>query len=304
MPKETVVGSSQGGLVCLRYIFRYRSQFDESNDDWLEVVEATSDELLGAYTKEEDKTITIAFGARGKRRLNRVFDVIGFVYPDYCFPSRKQGGKRKIATSTSSGAPKSKRAMVLTHRPKLIGMAVVPKLIESAEVVPLAMESAPIMLAEASADLVEESKTKKTAEQPKLMSPPIVIELSKLSTTATMNLRKRRMTSVLDAVLESMKMLTPASTEASGEKIEDAREVVTTSACSTHVEVEPSGAAPVKLVEESLPEKPMSPAPEAPPLGDLNYIVRHASGKQLSADQIVEVQHYAKELKYPQGSLV
>jgi hypothetical protein len=104
--------------------------------------------------------------------------------------------------------------------------------------------------------------------------------------------------------LESMKMLTPASTEASGEKIEDAREVVTTSACSTHVEVEPSGATPVKLVEESLPEKPMSPAPEAPPLGDLNYIVRHASGKQLSADQIVEVQHYAKELKYPQGSLV
>jgi hypothetical protein len=36
----------------------------------------------------------------------------------------------------------------------------------------------------------------------------------------------------------------------------------------------------------------------------LNYIVRHASGKQLSADQIAKVQHYAKELKYPQGSLV
>jgi hypothetical protein len=36
----------------------------------------------------------------------------------------------------------------------------------------------------------------------------------------------------------------------------------------------------------------------------LNYIVRHASGKQLSAEQLAEVQHYAKELKYPRGSLV
>jgi hypothetical protein len=36
----------------------------------------------------------------------------------------------------------------------------------------------------------------------------------------------------------------------------------------------------------------------------LNYIVRHASGKQLSAEQVAETQHYAKELKYPQGSLV
>jgi hypothetical protein len=50
MPKETAVGSSQGGLVYLKYTFRYRDQFDEPNDDWLNCVEATSDELLGAYT--------------------------------------------------------------------------------------------------------------------------------------------------------------------------------------------------------------------------------------------------------------
>jgi hypothetical protein len=36
----------------------------------------------------------------------------------------------------------------------------------------------------------------------------------------------------------------------------------------------------------------------------LEYIVRHASGKQLSLEQIVEVQHYDKDLKYPRGSLV
>jgi hypothetical protein len=78
MPKETTAGSNEGGLVYLRYTYRYRSQFDEPNDDWLEAIEATSDELLGAYTKAEDEAMTTAFGARGKRRLNIVFDVIRF----------------------------------------------------------------------------------------------------------------------------------------------------------------------------------------------------------------------------------
>jgi hypothetical protein len=39
-------------------------------------------------------------------------------------------------------------------------------------------------------------------------------------------------------------------------------------------------------------------------LDNLGYIVHHASGKQLTEEQIAEVQIYAKDLKYPQGSLV
>jgi hypothetical protein len=70
-------------LVYLKYTFRYRSQFDESNDDWLDAIEETSNELLGAYSKVEDEAMTTAFDAWGKKRLNRVFDVIRFVYPDY-----------------------------------------------------------------------------------------------------------------------------------------------------------------------------------------------------------------------------
>jgi hypothetical protein len=66
--------------------------------------EATSDEFLEAYSNAEDEGMTTAFGARGKKRLNRVFDVIGFVYPDYCYPLRKQGKKRKAATSTTFSA--------------------------------------------------------------------------------------------------------------------------------------------------------------------------------------------------------
>jgi hypothetical protein len=47
MPKDTFVGSTEGGLVRLKYTFRFRDRFDEPNDDWLKSIEAISNELLG-----------------------------------------------------------------------------------------------------------------------------------------------------------------------------------------------------------------------------------------------------------------
>jgi hypothetical protein len=85
MPKEVADGSSQGSLIYLKYTFKYRSQSDEPNDDWLDAIEATNDELLGAYSRAKDDAMTVAFGGRGQKRLKMVFDVIGFVYPDYCY---------------------------------------------------------------------------------------------------------------------------------------------------------------------------------------------------------------------------
>jgi hypothetical protein len=79
MPKEAAAGSSQGRLIYLKYTFKYMNQFDEPNDDWLDAIEATSDELLGAYSRAEDDAMTVAFEGRDKKRLNRFFDVFGFV---------------------------------------------------------------------------------------------------------------------------------------------------------------------------------------------------------------------------------
>jgi hypothetical protein len=95
MLKETTADSSEGGLVRLGYTFRFREKFDEPNDDWLKCIEATSNELLGTYSKAEDDALSAAFGGRGKKRLNRVFDAIGFAYPDYRYPLRGQGKKRE-----------------------------------------------------------------------------------------------------------------------------------------------------------------------------------------------------------------
>jgi hypothetical protein len=72
---------------------------------------------------------------------------------------------------------------------------------------------------------------------------------------------------------------------------------------SAPAEACPSRAAPVTVEKESVPEELKSPAPEAS-IEELEFIVRHASGKQLSEEQIDEARQYARDLKYPQGSLV
>jgi hypothetical protein len=70
------------------------------------------------------------------------------------------------------------------------------------------------------------------------------------------------------------------------------------------VEVGPSESKSLDQEFENLPERIALPIPEVTSLGDLGYIIRHASGKQLSEQQIVEVQYYEKDLKYPRGYLV
>jgi hypothetical protein len=77
-----------------------------------------------------------------------------------------------------------------------------------------------------------------------LLSPPTTTGLLKLTTAATMTPKKRRMASVLDAVLKSTKIPTPASTEAPEDKAKDLREVPTASASPTHIEAETLGAKP------------------------------------------------------------
>jgi hypothetical protein len=125
MLKETINNPPEGGLVRLKYTFRFGDQFDEPDDDWLKSVEATSDELLGPYSKTEDNALSAAFGSRKKKRLNRVFDAIGFMYPDYRYPLRGQkkgaiSGKDDASAAPSEPAPKRKKVKVLTHRPHFI----------------------------------------------------------------------------------------------------------------------------------------------------------------------------------------
>jgi hypothetical protein len=67
MPKETTAESSEGGIVRLKYTFRFIEKFDEPNDDWLKCIKATSDELLGTYSKAKDDALSIAFGVGARK---------------------------------------------------------------------------------------------------------------------------------------------------------------------------------------------------------------------------------------------
>jgi hypothetical protein len=57
------------------------------------------------------------------------------------------------------------------------------------------------------------------------------------------------------------------------------------------------------MSEPVLVEEIDTAAPEAPSK-IYDYIVRHASGKKLSEEEIFEANHYARELKYSKGALV
>jgi hypothetical protein len=138
IPKETISNPHEGGLVRLKYTFKFVDQFIEPDDDWLKCVETTSDEVLGPYSKAEDIALSAAFGGRKKKRLNRVFDAIGFVYPDYCYPIRGQKRKgtasvKEVASAApSEPTPKRKKMKVLTHRPRYIEPATVPEFVGEA----------------------------------------------------------------------------------------------------------------------------------------------------------------------------
>jgi hypothetical protein len=326
MPKDTAAGSTEGGLVRLKYTFRFRDRFDKPNDNRLKCIEATSNELLGAYTRVEDDALSSAFGGWGKKRLNMIFDAIGFVYRDYYYPLRRQGKKRKTAASATTAVPKGKKIKVLTHWPRYIETTVVPEFGEGTSSTAEAKQAAPIARsaeglivvpkvpivgsAEAKDDATRGLELEETVMMLKILSPPAEAELPKVTRAPATTPKRRRMASVLDAIVETTRALTPAP-------VKKVAEVAT-----THMETEagPSVPAETKLaateqraeeespdtgmaLEKSMAKEAKSPVLEASSEG-LDYIVRQASGKRLSEEEVFEAKHYARELKYPKGALV
>jgi hypothetical protein len=227
MPKETITNSSEGDLVRLKYTFRFGDKFDEPNDDWLKCIKATSDELLGAYFKAEDNALSAAFGGRGKKRLNRVFDTISFVYPDYRYPLHGQGKKRKAATLSTPDepVPKGKKLKVLTHRPRYIEPAAIPEFGEGTSSTAKTKETIPPMqrteepatmpkvpsveLVETKADKdkAEGSKIEEITKMPEILSPSTEATAPKTQKSSATTPKRRRMANVLDVVLETTKTL-------------------------------------------------------------------------------------------------
>jgi hypothetical protein len=321
MPKETTKETDEGGLVRLKYTFKYGDKFVEPDDDWLKSIEAISDELLGVYSKAEDTALSAAFGGRKRKRLNRVFDAIGFVYPDYRYPAR--GQKRKNTSSakeTASAAPSEpaqnrKRVKVLTHRPRYIEPATVPEFAGETSSATEAKEPTPLpnieVLAEAPAtEKIEEPRAEeiKTSE---VLSPSAKTEMTKSHNGPAVTPKRKRMVNVLD-VLETIKSSsTPPKKIVKTSEAHTEAFVAEASKQQSEIETGPSEPTKVKsleaekagIAEKILGEEAGTAAREASSKV-LDYIVRHASGKKLSEEEIFEANHYARELKYLKGALV
>jgi hypothetical protein len=230
----------------------------------------------------------------------------------------------------------------LTHRPRYIETGRVPKLAEGTSSATKPEYPAPAgakgestevskVMGHGKADLAEAPKRptedkEKTVEEPeleepaglpKILSPPPEPELPKVSKIPAITPKRRRMSSVLDAIMESTRVSTPFSTEE--KNIKEATKAITTRVEAEVGPLVPAEIEPVESVgkdteqgpldaalileKEGAPKKVKSPTPEAS-TEELDFIIRHALGKQLSEDQIAEAKHYARELKYPKGSLV
>jgi hypothetical protein len=145
---------------------------------------------------------------------------------------------------------------------------------------------------------------------PEILSPSAKTELPKVQNAPVATPKRRRMASVLDAVMETTKSLSPAPTK----KVAKAIKVQAEADAGPSVPIETKAATPEDKAEQQtsdtgmaagqdMIEKAKSPAPKAL-AEDVDYIIRHASGKKLSKEEILEARHYAQKLKYPKGALV
>jgi hypothetical protein len=274
MPKETISNPNEGGLVRLKYTFRFGDQFIEPDDDWLKCIEATSDELLGSYSKAEDNALSAAFGSRKKKRLNRVFDAIGFMYPDYRYPSR--GQKRKSATSgkddasaaPSEPAPKRKKVKVLTHRPRYIELVVVPEFggetssaIEAKEPAPTQkIEESAAMPKTSSAELVEPKADNikeivvKGTRILEVTSPSAEVTVPKAQKYLRATPKRKRMVNVLDA-LETIKTSSTPRKTAETPKTQSETRLSEAEAAKSQAETEAGPSEPAKEKSLEIEEK-------------------------------------------------
>jgi hypothetical protein len=321
MPKETITKPDEGGLIRMKFTFRYEGKFVEPDDDWLKCIEATSDELLGPYSKAEDTALSATFGGRKKKRLNRVFDAIGFVYHDYRYPLR--GRKRKEATSGKDDAsaapsepvPKRKMVKVLTHRPRFIEPAIVPEFVGEASLAteakkPIPAQKTEEMTATPKAERIEEPKAEGTKIS-EILSPSAEVGVPQTQKGPAVTPKRKRMVNVLD-VLETIKSSsTTLKKIAETPKVQIKAFSAETTKHQAETEAGPSEPANVKsletketeVAEQILAEEIGTAAPEAFSEA-FNYILRHASGKKLSEKEKQEAQFYAQKLKYPKGALI
>jgi hypothetical protein len=155
---------------------------------------------------------------------------------------------------------------------------------------------------EAKDDKAEEPKVEETMKMPKIRSPPAEAKLPKVQKAPAATPKRRRMASVLDDVLETTKALSTAPTKkiAEAAEVQAEAEVRLSAPIETKV-VAPEDKADQQTSGQSMAEKAKTPAPEVP-VKDVDYIFRHASGKNYPKKKSWKPDNMPKKIKYPKGA--
>jgi hypothetical protein len=191
--------------------------------------------------------------------------------------------------------PKGKKIKVLTHRPRYIETTIVPKFGEetssaaeaeldaptarSAEELTIVPKVPIVEPVEAKDGAAKKPEFEKTIVLPEILSPSVEAELPKIGKAPTTTPKRRRMASVLDAVMETTRSLTPTPVEKVAEAVTARAE--TEAGPSAPAEADPAATEErageefsyVSItLEKIVAEKAKSPALEAPS-EDLDYII-------------------------------
>jgi hypothetical protein len=208
--------------------------------------------------------------------------------------------------------PKGKKVKVLTHRSRYIKPTVVPEFGAGSSSAAKAIQTAstahgaekPVVMpkthiAEPAKDKAEEPKIDEITKMPKILSLPMEANLPKIQKTYAATPKRRRMTNVLDVVLETTKALSPTLTKKvvpTETKSQAETETGQAEAAQVQAEAEAGPSVPTKTepavleekaTEQVASEKVETPAPEALNKS-IEYIIRHASGKELSQEEMLD----------------
>jgi hypothetical protein len=197
--------------------------------------------------------------------------------------------------------PKGKKIKVLMHRPRYIETTIVPNINEGASSTVEAKQAPPAVRsveesatvpkvsatesAEVTIQTVEtEEETAEKLDREEKTGPPEA-ELPKVAKTPTITPKRRRMASVLDAVMETTRALTPTPVKKVAEAV--MTRVETEAGPSAPTEAEPTTTEQKDerefldistALEKDVTEKAKSPIPEASS-EDIDFIIQHALEK-------------------------
>jgi hypothetical protein len=323
----------EGELVRQPYQFKFKNQFKEPCQEWVDTIEVMCNEILGNHTKKEDQLTTAAFGSRPKRRLNRVMDALHFEYPDYEQLNKGAEGqkrkrvvsvvgrqatrmvkedeeklkKRKLSSEPTTVAPKKRKAAALKQKATDIEeeTPASPSATDVAEILKVMTESLPIKISPLAPHLTKLFQKKKEPSIAKKEAGP----------------KKRRIISVTEAIegtlrpasasrapaVESATATETAPTEAAATEAATAEDVLLESTLSNIDKIlldmtteEAAAAAEETMAIEHGKEKEIAEDASEEEIFNFQNLV----GQELTKAEKEELKEYAISCRYQLGALL